>query len=201
MADQDRGGGVLTRPHRLAQTPAEGVDVHIVANAEERAALARLNGLAAVDRLEARLRVERSGAGGLLVRGALDAELRQNCVVTLEPFAARIEQDIRLRFTPEQPAAKPAERRRAQGERGHGERAHEDEEEPDLLLDLDGDDPPDVFDGDKVDLGAVVVEFFTLALDPYPKKPGAEFVPPAEAGGGEVSPFAALRVLSAKKGE
>ena len=33
----------------------------------------------------------------------------------------------------------------------------------------------------KIDLGALAAEFFALGLDPYPRKPGAEFVAPPEA--------------------
>ena len=43
----------------------------------------------------------------------------------------------------------------------------------------DEDDPDPVIDG-KIDLGALAAEFFALGLDPYPRKPGVEFVAPAE---------------------
>ena len=50
----------------------------------------------------------------------------------------------------------------------------------------DEDDPDPVIDG-KIDLGALTAEFFALGLDPYPRKPGAEFVAPAGGGGPPVS--------------
>ena len=46
------------------------------------------------------------------------------------------------------------------------------------LEDVDAPDP--IVDG-KIDLGALAAEFMVLGLDPYPRKPGAEFVPPATA--------------------
>ena len=49
----------------------------------------------------------------------------------------------------------------------------------------------------KIDLGALAIEFLILGLDPYPRKPGAIFQPPADAQPDE-GPFAALGVL--KKG-
>ena len=50
----------------------------------------------------------------------------------------------------------------------------------DEAVELADEDRPDpVVDG-KIDLGAVAAEFFALGLDPYPRKPGVEFVAPAE---------------------
>ena len=221
MTHPDNGQvAVLSRPHSVAQTPQEGVEVVLTATPAECAALAKLNNLAGVDRLTAKLIVERAGAG-LLVRGALSADVRQICVVTLEPFPATIEEEIRLRFAPQAAAPAPskhaagkrAQDARAPGERAAGARAYDkhapgkksdrrrdlkaldDDVEPDLLIDID-DDPPDPLTGDNVDLGAVVAEFFALALDPYPRKPGAAFADAAEPQeNAPVSAFAALGAL------
>jgi len=48
--------------------------------------------------------------------------------------------------------------------------------------------------GEALDLAAYVVEALALALDPFPRKPGAVFVSPAPVG--ETSPFAALARLT-----
>ena len=45
-----------------------------------------------------------------------------------------------------------------------------------------------------VDLGAIATEYFLLGIDPYPRKPGAEFQPTG-AGDGGAKPFAALAAL------
>ena len=45
----------------------------------------------------------------------------------------------------------------------------------------------------KIDLGQYAVEQLALSLDPFPRKPGAEFVQPEEPA--EISPFAALKAL------
>jgi pimeloyl-ACP methyl ester carboxylesterase len=44
---------------------------------------------------------------------------------------------------------------------------------------LSGEDEPDPIIDGAVDLGGLAVEFMILALDPYPRKPGVEFHPPA----------------------
>ena len=56
-------------------------------------------------------------------------------------------------------------------------------------------DPPDPIVDGRIDLGAIALEFLTLSLDLYPRKPGAEFadVQIGEADDAADSPFAALQ--------
>jgi uncharacterized metal-binding protein YceD (DUF177 family) len=171
----------LTRVVRIDALPTEGQTVTIEASAPEREALAKLYDLPAIAALTATLRVEPAGRGGARVTGAVRAELTQICVVTLEPFATTVEEAVDVRFAPETEEDSP---RRAGRET--------------LTLSLaDEDDPDPVIDG-KIDLGALAAEFFALGLDPYPRKPGAEFVAPPEQGP-PVSPFAALAARRAKR--
>jgi hypothetical protein len=70
---------------------------------------------------------------------------------------------------------------------------HAPDPEAEVVIDLEADDPPDVLDGDSVDLGLYVVEHLALDIDPFPRRPGAVFeAPPALP---ETSPFAALKAL------
>ena len=66
-------------------------------------------------------------------------------------------------------------------------------------VDIAADDPPDPLVNGAVDLAAVVAEFLALAVDPYPRKPGAVFSPPVEPGGQGSSPFAELEKLKPGK--
>jgi hypothetical protein len=169
----------LTRVLRIDALPKDGETVTIDASAVERQALARLYGLPAVAALTATLRVEPQGRGGAHVTGAVHGELTQICVVTLEPFDATVDEAVDVRFAPE-----------AEDDRGR-----RPERETVTLTLADEDDPDPVIDG-RIDLGALTGEFFALGLDPYPRKPGAEFVaPPEEAP----SPFAALAARRAKR--
>jgi hypothetical protein len=176
---------LLSRPVSVAATPPEGVDIEIVANDAERAALAEHNGLVAIHALKARLRLKRWRGEGLEVDGELRARVRQTCVVTLEPFDADIIEPLHVRYAP----PPEADRRRARERRDIEQDIEQD-------IDISGDDPPDPMIGGVVDLGASVSEFLTLALDPYPRKPGAEFQEPAPADDNETSPFATLRSLT-----
>ena len=164
----------LSRVVRIDALPKDGQTVTIEASPAEREALAKLYDLPAIAALTATLRVEPAGRGGAHVTGAVRGELTQICVVTLEPFETAVEEAIDVRFAR---AAEEESARRA---------AHEI-----VTLSLaDEDDSDPVVDG-KIDLGALAAEFFALGLDPYPRKPGVEFVAPAEQAAA-VSPFAIL---------
>jgi uncharacterized metal-binding protein YceD (DUF177 family) len=167
----------LSRRLALADVPPEGLDIDVSATPAECAALASHNELPAVHALRAELRAQRWRGDGLKIDGELRASVRQTCVATLEEFDSELVEPIHMRFAP--PEEAPRSRRR------HDETAE---------ISLD-EDPPDPLIGDAVDLGAVVSEFLTLALDPYPRKPGAHFVEPSGEGAKILSPFAALRRL------
>jgi hypothetical protein len=172
----------LSRPLAVSDVPPEGFDVEIVASESERAELAALNGLPVISSLEATLRARKWRGDGLEVDGELRARVRQTCVVSLEEFDSDIAEPIHLRFAPRKES--PRSRRRAEDADGAaGPQVH----------DALGEDPPDELVGGEVDLGAVVSEFLTLALDPYPRKPGAAFAAAEPDANDNVSPFAALK--------
>ncbi len=56
-------------------------------------------------------------------------------------------------------------------------------------------DPPEPIVNGFIDLGQLAAEFLVLGLDPYPRKPGAEFIPPELVVDPEEHPFAALKAL------
>jgi Large ribosomal RNA subunit accumulation protein YceD len=173
----------LTRLVRIDALPSEGQIVTIEASAPEREALAKLYQLPAIARLTAELRVEPTGRGEARVTGAVHGELTQICVVTLEPFAATVDEAVDVRFAPE--TEEDSARRAAR--------------ETVTLTLADEDDPDPVVDG-KIDLGALTAEFFALGLDPYPRKPGAEFAaPPEEAPPTLDLPFAGLAARRTKR--
>jgi uncharacterized metal-binding protein YceD (DUF177 family) len=131
--------------------------------------------LPAIASLAATFAVRRSGRSGARVTGEVHAEITQVCVVSLESFAATVDEPVDVRFAP----AEAAETAR---------RVREDDAE---MVEVGGEDPPDPMVDGRIDLGALAAEFFALGLDPYPRKPGVAFDPP-EPQGGQDSPFAAL---------
>jgi hypothetical protein len=160
------------RLQRIDAIGAGEAVVEIAADEGERAALARRFGWVSLDRLEARFTVRRDAAA-ILAKGRVEAELVQSCVVTDVPLPARVKEDVALRFLPDD------------GTRG-------DE------LELEADDVDTVFyQGSAIDLGEAAAETLALALDPFPRAPGADEVL-KEAGvlsEGEAGPFGGLAAL------
>lgn len=155
----------------LARLPEAGREVRIEASAAECVALARRFGIPAVNRLEAALRLHPEPGGAVMVTGRLSAEVVQECVITLEPVTQAVEDAVSLRVP------------------GPDEEPSDDPEAPDEIPS----------DGDAVDLGEAVAEQLSLALDPYPRAPGASL--PGEGEGEEPppgGPFAALSALRRK---
>jgi uncharacterized metal-binding protein YceD (DUF177 family) len=168
-----------TFPVVVDDLPDEGEKFELVPDETARADLAKSADVLAVPSLVARVEVRPDGRGGADVEGTLDAAVRQNCVVTLEPFDNKIDERIFVRFAPPGSLV-PADERPAE---------------------LGEEDPPDEIVNGTIDLAAVVTEFLALAVDPYPRKPGAVFAPPESARAEkEPSPFAALEKLKRGNG-
>jgi uncharacterized metal-binding protein YceD (DUF177 family) len=171
--------GSFSRPVKVDALPRDGLEQTVEATPPERAAIAEQLGLVDVVDLTATFLMKRAGKG-VRVTGAVHAELTQTCVITLDPFPVTLDEPIDVRF------ARPTEE--PPGRRGEAE-----------TLAMDGEDPPDPIVDGRIDLGALAVEFLALALDPYPRKPGAEFTPsPEEAP--PASPFVLLPEMAKKKG-
>jgi uncharacterized metal-binding protein YceD (DUF177 family) len=173
----------FSRLFRVDALPAEGQSVTIEAGPEERAALAALNRLPAIASLAATFAARRSGRGGVHLTGEVHAEVTQLCVVSLEPFAATVDEPVDVRFAP---AAETGAARRG------GEGVAEE------VVEFGDEDPPDPIVDGRLDLGALAAEYFALGLDPYPRKPGVAFTPPEPQDGAD-SPFAALGKLKRER--
>jgi hypothetical protein len=165
----------FSRIIRVDTAPRDGETLAIEANSSEREALAAFLKLPSIERLSATLTVKRAARGGARVIGRVQGELTQTCVVTLEPFPSAVEEEIDVRFAPRDDEI---DRRRPL-------------EAPQTVSMADDDEPDPIIDG-KIDLGALAAEFFALGLDPYPRRPGAEFEPPVDSEP-EATPFAVLR--------
>jgi uncharacterized metal-binding protein YceD (DUF177 family) len=161
-----------TVPVAIHDIPEAGRRFDLVAEEAIRGDLAAASGLRTLPRLQAIFDVERHGRDGLRVAGVVSATVGQTCVITLEPIEHEIEESVDLVFVP----------RRGE-ETLHSAESH--------------DAPEPLIDG-TVDLGALATEFLVLAVDPYPRKPGAIFEAPPAADE-RAGPFAALAAL--KKGQ
>jgi Large ribosomal RNA subunit accumulation protein YceD len=163
----------------VARLPQKGMPVVIEADARQRAKLAEEHGLVSVRRYRADLLVTAWKRNGVKVSGTVDADIVQECVITLEPLDSRICEEVSAVFLPED------SKLGRQGFHTGGE----------ILLDAEGPDSPETFSADTIDVGALAEEFFELAIDPYPRKPGADLNLAADDADLPDSPFARLSAL------
>lgn len=148
----------------IARLPPSGSSETIAATPEECAALARRLGLPSVLSLAATLRAEPWRRGGAKVSGALKAEVEQTCVVTLDNFTSTIREPVERYYIPSRIAEGASE-----------------EDEADIVAE------------GIIDIGELAAETLALALNPYPRKPGAVFEPAeTEAAAAERSRFSGL---------
>ena len=155
----------LSRPVPVSRIGA-GLHVRVDMRPEEARAVAARMGLLAVHGLACDFELRRCEAGAIAATGRLRARVRQTCVVTLEPFDAEVIEEFSVRFVP----------------------AGTETED----LDVEAEDEV-TYDGDTIDLGEAACEQLALALDPFPRAPGAvlpQTAPPEMAGA-----FAALSKL------
>lgn len=167
-------------PVKVGHISANPVEVHVEADTEERTGLARLWNILEVKSMKATMTVSRWKRDGVRVKGHVSAVITQACVVTLDPVEAVIEEDFEQIFVPE--GSKLA--RLMTGDSGE------------MVLDPEGPDLPESFAGDSIDAGETVAECVALAIDPYPRKPDAEFAAHIEDDGEKdrkPSPFAVLK--------
>ena len=157
----------FSRPIEAGRIGPGGLEIDVAADATERAKLAERFGLPAIQALACAFRLRQGQDGRIMAEGRLRARVTQVCVVSTEPFEADVSDDFVLCLAPES-------------------------EVPD---EIDPEDPLDTVpmtDG-VIDLGEAAAEQLALALDPYPRRPGA--TPPDFASSEQASPFAALARL------
>ena len=148
----------------------------LAADADARERIARALELDRLGRLEAELEIS-PWLDGARVIGTWSADIEQTCGVTLEPLESVLSGKFELKILP---AGSP--------------NAPQTDEES--VLDPEAEDPPDLIEGQRLDLGALVVEQLSLNIDPFPRKPGAVFeAPEAEQ---PPSPFAVLQGFKAR---
>jgi uncharacterized metal-binding protein YceD (DUF177 family) len=150
--------------------------VAIAAGADQRTALARRFGLVAIDRLEALFELKREG-DGVIATGRVSADVTQACSITDDPLPALVNEQVELRFVEDI---------------GEGEEVELSEDALDTMPIENG----------AIDLGEAAAETMALALDPFPRSPGAAAALKAAGviGEDEVTPFNAFAALKNKLG-
>jgi uncharacterized metal-binding protein YceD (DUF177 family) len=159
----------FSRPVEIDKIGREGTVEEIEAEPAELAALARRMKLPAIRSLKARFELTPWKKGRIRVRGEFIAEVEQECVRTLDIFTATVTEPVeRIYMKPEAAATRGIAT--AEG-----------------LEDPFADDAPDIIAGDVIDIGELAAESLALALDPWPRKPGTDFITYSTERGGFVA--------------
>ncbi len=162
----------FSRPFVADRLGASPMTETLRATPAECATLATRMRLVMLDQLSATVTLERTLSGLIHVTGRLEADVVQTCVVTLTAFPSHVEDSFALDF---------------------GTAADEHGDEIDIDVDYD---PPEPIEDGVIDLGELVAQYLALALDPYPRAPGATLEPEwSGADVAEMSPFAILKNL------
>ena len=170
----------FSRVFNVDRIRAAGGDEALEAKPAERTALAERFGLVDLPVLKATLSMRAAPRDAVAVKGTIEADVVQTCVVTLEPVASHLDIPVDLIFVPQN----------LQNE-GAGAPYLEDETQD-----------FEYFAGGRIDLGEIVAQNVGINLDPYPRKPDAA-LPAASFGPadeGKPQPFAVLaQVLKNKE--
>ncbi len=162
---------------RVDKIPAAGRVVDISTDQDQRDMMAGRLKVSAVTEFSANVTATRF-RGGVQAIGRVRGRVIQPCVITGDPIEQTIDEEIDRVYLP-----------------GH-DAASEASAGAEIFVNLEADDLPDYFEGDEIDLSDLVLEVFALAIDLYPRKPGAELEEEQKGDDpAELSPFAALKAL------
>lgn len=145
----------FSHPQDVLHLGERVVRVDVTPDASDTARIAEAYSLIALEDVSARFELRRWRKEGVALDGRLRAKASQACVVTLAPVEQEIDETFSMRFDPDAASL-----------------AGDDDGEIDI--DAFAEDPPDLLEGGRIDLGAILCEQLALALDPFPRAPGAE---------------------------
>jgi uncharacterized metal-binding protein YceD (DUF177 family) len=188
-------------PHTIPASKIGREQFKITFAADERqcAQLARRYGILSVEGLSGTATLWREGDGmTIVVNGHFVADVTQACVTTLEPVPDHIEEDFEGWFLDESQAKsfKKAKKLRTDLDIEDPFNSEEDEE---TMMPDEREDPEPVING-LLDVGELVAQYLSLALDPYPKSAKALEMGPIgdEADLKKPNPFAVLKDMKGK---
>lgn len=138
----------------ISKVPKTGLNIKLEVDEKSRKRLAERYGIAAISMLSVFLQVKPWRRDGLQVAGTLKADVEQKCIVSLEPVFDQIAEDISVFFLPP------------------GQDA--DFDQLDVTVDPNSADDFDMLEDSEIDLGELVAEQLSVAIDPYPRKPGVD---------------------------
>jgi uncharacterized metal-binding protein YceD (DUF177 family) len=140
----------------IRDVDADGWRLTVRAGDGEREAVAKRLDLLAVKDLSATVHSSSGKSGTVRLNVDFSADVVQSCVVSLEPVSAHVSDTFSVLC---------------------GETVPEGQTE--VFVDPEGDDPGGPLVDGQIDLGELITQYLSLALEPFPRAAGVE---PAEAG-------------------
>jgi hypothetical protein len=169
-------GFPISQPYELGRLSQAGDEVIVAASPDDLGRIARWADVVAVDTFRARIDLRKISPTRFAIEAELEADIVQNCVVSLEPVRSRIERHFTRELFLSQPVQQAG-------------RAI------DVDLAAADDDGREEIGSLRYDLAIPVLEEFALAIDPYPRAANAAFEPPQDETDSAKHPFAALKSL------
>ncbi len=160
----------LSRPVALDRIGPLGTSLTVEAGTDELPAIAARLRVVALANLHCTFKLRRVGGTTIEAEGTLRARVTEICVVTLDEFDHDVNEAFTVHFVPTG--------------------SEDDDPDPEAI-----DQIP--FEGGSIDVGEAAVEQLALALDPYPRKPGAAL--PRDLTAEPDGPFAALLAARARE--
>ncbi len=158
----------------LDELPKDGRRFELEASEAERDAVANRLGVLSVDGLKGEVRIT-ANKKRFDVSGSVTARLKRECVASLEEMEEAIDEAFEIAFLRE---ASPST------------------EEEEISLET-----PEVYDAAEIDLGDLLVQQVSLAMDPFPRKPGVTSLAADYGVADDPSPFAQALAQAAKREE
>lgn len=146
----------------------------LAANEDECSKIAARLGVIKIAKLEGEMRLSATKTD-IKASGVVNASLIRECVSSLEPMPEQIDENFQISFSRQPPSQTDAA----------------DEESEDLLL-------PEYHEGEMFDVGELLVQQLSLAMTPFPRKPGAPSLAEQYGRSGPVSPFSDLQAMLEK---
>ena len=146
----------------------------LAANEDECRKIAARLGVISIEKLEGEMRLTATKTD-INATGVVQASLMRECVASLEPMPETIDENFEISFVRQAPADPGAA----------------DEKSEDWIL-------PEVHEGDMFDVGELLVQQLSLAMAPFPRKPGAISLAEQYGQSGRVSPFSDLQAILEK---
>ena len=144
--------------------------------------LSRRFGIESLKNLKAEVTLRRIAENKMiLAEGKFDADVVQNCIVTLDPVRSHISAEFSSTYTENNLHFLPG---------------------AEIAVSPEDEESPEPIENGIIDMGEMVAQQLSLELDPYPRSPKAkkmEEVESIDESGKTLSPFAILAKLRKKK--